>query len=151
MSEMLGNHYFQLKNYLLAKQSYEKELLRGHPGNKTFKRLIICYTQTNKISEAKKLFLQLIEKDINIILKTDVDEEFCPCGELITQIENDVIKYENDFEKNCALGILWLFCDFNKSLKYFQLANSEVPSDITVQKILKLIKCNSNQNYHKQT
>lgn len=151
MSEMLGNHYFQLKNYFLAEQSYEKEFLRGSSENRILKRLIICYTQTNKIPEAQKLLLQLIEQDINIVLKTNINEEFCPCDELIVDIENGVIKYESNFDTYCVLGILWLFCNYENSLKYFQLASKEQPSDEIIAKILNLIKDYPNQIKFKQS
>ncbi len=150
MSEMLGNHYFQLKNYFLAEQSYEKVFFNNLPENRILKRLIICYTQTKKILSAQKLLLQLIEKDINIILGTNIKEEFCPCNDLILDIENGKIKYESDFEKYGVLGILWLFCDYNKSLQYFESAFRINPNDDMINKILMIIKHNSNQIYTNQ-
>lgn len=145
MSEMLGNHYFQLKDYSLAEHAYEKLSSREFSELKILKRLIICYTQTDKLEKALKLFIQLIESDINTIIRTDSNEEFCPCNDLIFSIENKTIKYENEFQTFSVLGILWLYCNYKTSLKYFKMAINEEPANEILQKAIKLIENYSNQ------
>lgn len=145
MSEMLGNHYFQLKDYSLAEHTYEKLSSRELSELKILKRLIICYTQTDKLEKALKLFIQLIESDINTIIRTDSNEEFCPCNNLILSIENGNIKYENEFQTFTVLGILWLYCNYKTSLKYFKMAIDEEPTNELLQKAIKLIENYSNQ------
>ncbi|HMN48888.1 MAG TPA: hypothetical protein PKD67_07135 [Ignavibacteriaceae bacterium] len=145
MSEMLGNHYFQLKNYLLAEHTYEKLSSKELSEPKILKRLIICYTQTYKLEKALKLFLQLIENDINTIIRTKQDEEFCPCNELISQIEKGDFKYENKFQTYIALGILWMYCNYKTSLTYFKMAINEVPANLLIKKAITVIENYSNQ------
>lgn len=145
MSEMLANHYYQLKNYVLAECIYERLIPSELSDNKVLKRLIICYTQTNKIDKASELFLQLIQSDFNIILRTDRDEEFCPCDELISKIENGEIKYESRFHTLTVLGILWMYCNYKMSLSFFNKALEEIPDNEQVKKILKVIENYSDQ------
>lgn len=145
MSEMLGNHYFQLKNYSLAECAYENLSSSEISEPKLIKRLVICYTQTHKLEKALKLFLQLIEKDINTIIRTKQDEEFCPCNELIFQIENGDIQYENKFQTFTALGILWLYCNYKTSLNYFKKAINEEPKNPLLTKTIIII-----ENYSRQ-
>jgi len=145
MSEMLGNHYFQLKNYLLAEHTYEKLSPKELSELKILKKLIVCYTQTYKLEKALKLFLQLIETNINTIIRTNSNEEYCPCNDLIFSIESGNIKYENEFQTFIVLGILWLYCNYKTSLNYFKMAAAEDPNNTFLNKAITLIENYSNQ------
>jgi pentatricopeptide repeat protein len=145
MSEMLGNHYFQVRKYLLAEQVYEKLPSKELSNTIILKKLIICYTQTNKLEKALKLFLQLIENDL-AVFGVEMNADDCPCNELIFSIESGETKYLNDFQRYTSLGILWMFCSCKTSLNYFKMTIDESPDNETVKKILQLIKNYFNQN-----
>ncbi len=146
MSEMLGNHYFQVRKYILAEQVYENlpsdELLNI----KILKKLIICYTQTNKLDKAINLLYEMIEKDVAKFYSENINLDDCPCNDLIFSIESGEIKYSNDFKRYSTLAILWMFCNYKTSLNYFRMALEEDPTQETLQKILQIIKNYSNQN-----
>jgi tetratricopeptide (TPR) repeat protein len=145
MSEMLGNHYFQMRKYMLAEQVYEKLSPKELSNTKILKNLIICYTQTNKLQKSLELLLHLVEIDIASIIKSKDNEDDCPCNDLIFNIESSNVKYANEVETYTALGILWLFCNHKISFNYFKMASGEDPSNNTIKNILVLIKNYSNQ------
>jgi tetratricopeptide (TPR) repeat protein len=122
MSEMLANYHFIVRNYCNAVPELEEELLKKPFNKPIMKKLIICYTQTNKLQQALNLFIQLIEEDINFIIDTDHEYEDCPCPDLIAMIENETIKRDTLIDKYIELGILWLYCDKEESFKYFMKA-----------------------------
>lgn len=135
MHEMLANQYFISRNYIAAAKEIEKAL-ETNPGSKSLrKKLIICYIQLQKINEALFLFIDLITEDIFCILNTDIEKDYCPCPKLIYQHEYDIIK-SSPQNKKLILGMLWLYCDINKSTIYFSLQNEEYPRNEVVPKIL---------------
>jgi len=140
MSEMLGNQYFMARNYSAAEAEFE-ECLDKYPLEKSIrKKLIICYTQSNKLERALDMFLKLIKEDINFIVKTDFVEDDCPCPELINKIEDS-----NNYEPGTRnyylmLGIIWLYCNIEKSLENFQKALKIDESDSSLNSIIFLIK-----------
>lgn len=146
MSEMLGNHYFQVRNFMLAEQTYEKLSLNQLSDFKILKKLIICYTQTYKLDKALKTFNLLIEKDINTIIYSNRRDEDCPCDDLILKIENSEVKYSTDEQKYTALAILWMYCNHKTSLNYFQKALDENPRNKSLNKVIRSIKILSKQN-----
>lgn len=149
MSEMLGNQYFMARKYDLAEPVLES-CLRKYPENKSIKKkLIVCYTQTGKLELTLPLFLSLIKDDIEFIINTDPIEDDCPCPELIYDLENSdksrtdlIVEYEK-------LGVLWLYCDVNKSLYYFKRALSLDPTKTVLKSIQVIIK-NYLDGNHKQ-
>jgi len=145
MSEMLGNHYFQIRKYMLAEQVYERLSSKELSDTKIIKNLIICYTQTNKLQQSLELLTHLMETNINSIIKSKDNEDDCPCNDLIFNIESNNVRYANELETFTALGILWLFCNYKTSLNYFKMASDEDPSNEIIKKILVLIKNYSNQ------
>ena len=145
MSEMLGNHYFQLRKYMLAEQTYESLSFPELSSLKIQKKMIICYTQTNKLQKAFNLFAQMIENDVETFLKSNLNADDCPCNDLIFRIENGEIKYENDLQTFTVLGILWMFCNYKTSLNYFKMAKNESPANELIESTLALIEKYSNQ------
>ena len=147
MSEMLANYHFIIRNYCNAIPELEVELSKN-PSNYIYKKkLIICYTQTDKLSKAIDLFIELLDEDINLIINTDVEYEDCPCPDLIAMLENGTIQREGEFNLLIELGILWLYCDRNESVKYFLRAQALDPSDKSISKILNLLqKVNRSKN-----
>lgn len=122
MSEMLANHYFQRREYLLAAEHLEEELIQSPLNKKVKKKLIISYTQVGQIEKALSIFVQLIKEDIKFITCTDQFKEDCPCPDLIYEYENNRIFLENDYRHLLTLGILWLYCDIHRSYNYMMEA-----------------------------
>lgn len=142
-NEMLGNKYFMQRNYLLARSNYEY-VLRTDPSNKAIKKkLIICYSQSGKIKEAFKHFLELARVDINFIIDTDPNKDDCPCADLIGKFDKIYPYEENSTDMKLMLGMLWLYCDKTKSLRFFKTLNKENPECEDYPEVIKLIE-NSN-------
>ena len=140
MSEMLGNQYFMARNYPLAQIELEEALQKNPLGKQIRKKLIICYTQTSKIKEALKLFTELIKEDIEFITNTDAVKDDCPCPDLVEQIEQTDTHLKNSVDYYIVLGIIWLYCDVNKSLPYFEKANMLFPGNKQIIDIIDSIK-----------
>ncbi len=139
MSEMLANQYFMARNYLAASQVMDS-FLESHPNNKSIqKKLIICYTQIGKIEKAFDLFYKLIKADVDFIINTDPVSDDCPCPELILATENKIKFIDDLYTQNKILGLLWLYCDLNKSVQYFENTLEQAPSDLTIISILKIL------------
>lgn len=140
MSEMLGNQYFLSRNYQLAASVYSK-VHEAHPDNfSVTKRMIICFTQTGEIEKAFKYFYELVNADINLITNTDPVADDCPCPEL-TEKFGKVLPYEdNSKDLKLLLGILWLYCDANRSLQFFEQLASDNQNDTRFRNIVQIIK-----------
>jgi len=140
MSEMLGNQYFMARKYSLAEPILES-CLRKYPGNKSIrKKLIVCYTQTGNLDTALSSFLSLIKEDIEYIINTDPVEDDCPCPELIYDLENSGKQFVDLMLEYGKLGILWLYCDINKSIYYFKKALEINPSETKLKSIHVIIQ-----------
>ena len=121
MSEMLGNQYFMARNYSAAEKEFE-DCLSKYPDNKSVrKKLIVCYTQSNKLQLALDFFYNLIKEDIDFIVNTDHVEDDCPCPELIHKIEDSNNYDPNSKEYFTMLGIIWLYCNIEKSIENFEI------------------------------
>lgn len=118
MSEMLGNQYFLARRYAEACRELEAELSKSSNPNRIAKKLIICYLQTNQLGKAFDTFYRLVQDDLKIITGTNPEKDDCPCPEIIDE-NLPLLKFKNDFELNLKLGILWLYCDAEKSLEFF--------------------------------
>ena len=117
---MLGNQYFIARNYTAAETELEKSL-KEQPDNKHLKRkLIICFTQTGKVTKALELFTSLIQEDIDFVINADEVNDDCPCEEIVRNIEDKNSGEEIELDDIIVLGILWLYCDVEKSLSYFE-------------------------------
>ncbi len=146
MSEMLGNHYFQLRNFVLAESTYEKLPQNQFGDVNILKRLIICYTQTNKLDKALELLIHLLKKNINTILNSNRKDEDCPCNDLITKIETGEITYSNRYETLTALGILHLYCNHKNSIKYFKMALKQNSNNQLLNETFKILKITVQKN-----
>ncbi|MBK8943950.1 MAG: hypothetical protein IPM32_01645 [Ignavibacteriae bacterium] len=140
MNEMLGNQYFMARNYLGAANAFQT-VLKDEPDNiNATKKLIISLTQIGKFSKAFELFAEFINKNIDNILSTDPIKDDCPCAELVNNLENKS-KYGSEsltiFE---TLGILWLYCDINNSIDYFEKASALAPNDTKLNSVLMILK-----------
>jgi len=146
MSEMLGNQYFLTRRYSEACFELEEEIQKN-PLNKTvLKKLIICYLQTSQLEKAISFFGSLIYNDVYTILNTDHIKDDCPCPEIIYQMNNELPVFKTD-EENIKLGILWLYCDIDESLKYFKMVSDRSKYSILVKRIVnKLEQVNKNLN-----
>jgi tetratricopeptide (TPR) repeat protein len=151
MSEMLANYHFIVRNYCNAIPELEEELQKNPFSKPIKKKLIICYTQTNKLQQAIKLFIQLIEEDINFIIETDQQYEDCPCPDLIAMIENETIPRANILNRYLELGILWLYCDREESYKYFLKAIELDKNNKTLLTIIDLLQKPKRSNHGKET
>jgi len=138
MCDMLGNHYFRIKQFSLAQEEFENVIEKNPLNNTIKKKLIICYTQTNNIDKALDMLTEVLNDDINTIIRTDQAEENCPCTELISETYE---KLKNDYtEKNkTILSILLLFCDVKKSYKNFKLLNKD-KVDAKINSIINIIE-----------
>lgn len=139
MNEMLGNQYFMARNYLRAANVFQ-EVLKEDPSNvNARKKLIIAFTQIGKYSQAVELFTNFISKNIDKIIETDPIKDDCPCPELVHNLEHLTTHGSESFTTYETLGILWLYCDINKSIEYFRKALSLKPKDEKVNGILILL------------
>lgn len=120
MSEMLGNQYFLTHRFLEARKELQ-EAYQKNPTNKCIqKRLIICYIKTGQYKKAFELFYHLVSQDIRFIINSDFLKEGCPCMDIIAELESTEIT-ESDTNKILSLAILWLFCNPQNSIKYFEM------------------------------
>jgi len=146
MSEMLANHYFMIRNFNNAIELYERVVEKNGPTKSIQKKMIICYVKTNQIDKAAEEFSKLVENDVGFIINTDLVNDDCPCSELIYELENDFINLSSS-ERELALGIIWLYCDKNKSVEFLKEYLSKKPNDFRIAKSLQIIKnYNANSN-----
>lgn len=140
MSEMLGNQYFMARKYSEAEEVF-LECLRKDTDNVLIKKkLIICFTQTGQIENALRLFEQFVDSNIDIILSTNPVIDDCPCPELVYDLEKNINSVEEINSKELILGILWLYCNIEKSIKYFDDAVKLMPGNEIILRILNKLK-----------
>lgn len=121
MSEMLANQYFMARNFISAENEYERYILSKPDNLLAKKKLIICYTENGKIDKALELFNSVITVQIQIITSTDLIKDDCPCPEIIKRIVEINTNIESP-DVLIQLGILWLYCNPDTSLTYFEKA-----------------------------
>ena len=139
MSEMLGNQYFMARKYEKALNQFEKVIESGVFDEKIRKKLIICYCEVGNVNAALKLFEAVIRADIEIIARTDVVSEDCPCPELLDRMKWYEKVAVSSFDYNCILGVLSLYCDVSESLRFFSNAQALRPDDSRVNRLLEAI------------
>ena len=139
MDEMLGNQYFMARNYIGAATVFQ-DVLKEEPSNvNARKKLIISLTQIGKYTQAIDQFSIFIDDNIDEIIETDPVRDDCPCPELVNNLENLTKHGSESFTTYETLGILWLYCDINKSINYFKKAAELKPHDEQVNTILKIL------------
>ena len=146
MSEMLGNQYFLGRKYLEAAKELE-EVLTDQPHNKTaMKKLVICYSQLGNVQKTLTIFHDLISEDIGIIINTDIVEDDCPCPELVNKSDDPENESNKSFDYYAMHGVLWLYCNVQKSLNYFEKASEMDSSNKLLKSILSLINSYIDKN-----
>jgi len=137
---MLGNKYFLARDYESAATNFQ-HILQDDPINKSIrKKLIICYTQIGQIQKAFENFYILVKEDIDYIINTDLIADDCPCDELTAKYGN-ILPYENESaDLKLMLGMLWLYCNPQKSLEFFKRILIEHPPDPKIGKIASVIE-----------
>lgn len=143
---MLGNKYFLARNYQNAAMNFQ-DTLKSNPVNKAVrKKIIICYSQVGQIQKAFENFYILVKEDIDFIINTDIVADDCPCPELTAKYDK-ILPYENEsFDLKLMLAMLWLYCDTQKSLDYFNGILAENPTDSRIKEITYLIEKKINPN-----
>ncbi len=140
MSEMLANQYFMVRRFSDAESAFEN-VLKNDPRNRSArKKMIICYIHNSKIKNALALFYEIIKEDITIITNTNITDDDCPCPEIIAKfegLEEPNLSYQSKLE---ILGMLWLYCDYYKSIQYFEKLKEFNPQEPIYSKILKVYK-----------
>ena len=139
MSEMLGNQYFLARNYARAASELH-DALKSDSKNKAIRRkLIICYTQIDEITKALDTFISLIKEDIEFIINTDPISDDCPCPELVYDMEQKLDNNQKSLDFNLILGMLWLYCNVEKSFYYFNRVLQIDPDYTKVKVVLALL------------
>lgn len=139
MSEMLGNQYFMARNYSAAQKEFEEVLFKYPENRSAKKKLVVCYTQTGRLKESFAYFLELVKSDIEFIVKTDPIKDDCPCPELIDKLEPKNKEVVDSFDYNLKSGIIWLYCDINRSNHYFSKLKELDPSNTEIELVLSSI------------
>ncbi len=139
MNEMLGNQYFMARKYSEALSVYEECVQQDKSNNLIMKKMVICYTQVGKIQKAAELLYKIIQNNLDLILFTDPLKEDCPCDELAFNLETKYDKTLKSFDYLLALGVLWLYCDLNKSIEYFTEALQLKPDNKLINSILVIL------------
>jgi pentatricopeptide repeat protein len=137
MSEMLGNRYFIARQFEKAIPQLEDFLDQDLNTDKIKKKLIICYIETGNIEKAFTFFCELVKKDPKIIIDTDPYYDDCPCGELIPNWESKLQLTQNSYGFYEVLGMLCLYCDITKSIKYFEKALPNTKNQTLINSIIK--------------
>jgi tetratricopeptide (TPR) repeat protein len=132
---MLGHHHFLLRDYISALSHYEAVISQRNASKSVRKRAIVCYIQTRQVEEALELFASLVAEDIDCIIGHDNEQEGCPCPEIIQEYESrmDDRPSRNDMT---ALGMLWLYCEPQRSLQWFDGALRNDPGNTYLQSVL---------------
>lgn len=140
MYEMLGNHYFMIRDYARAAEMLFRAL-RKDPKSKPMRRkLVICLTQIGQVRRALEVFLSLIKEDISFIINTDPVADDCPCPDLVFDMEQRWKKDQASLDHSLTLGMLYLYCDVGKSLEYFLRAVQLNPDDPMIKSAVTFIR-----------
>lgn len=136
MSEMLGNRYFLARQFDKAIPCLEEALLRNPEGHKIKKKLVICYVEVGQVERAFNYFHALVHVDTKIIIDTDSYYDDCPCCELIPNWESKYEKGAKSADILKILGMLYLYCNVDTSIRYFNEALSKVDNTPKINSIL---------------
>ncbi len=140
MSEMLGNRYFIARHFDKAITYLEQALAESPSSTGIIKKLIICYIQVGQVEKAFNLFYRIVQKDPKIITNTDLYYDDCPCNELIPMWHQREKMSEEKENLYLSLGMLYLYCDLEKSIKYFNRVKNITTRPEKVLTLLKKLK-----------
>lgn len=135
MSEMLGNQYFLARRYTDALSELKIELEKNPSNHSARKKLIICFMQTNQFEKAFKSFYNVVQNNISVITNTDPKRDNCPCPDIIEQMLPE-LSYTTEDEHFIKLGMLYLYCDINDSIKHFERVSPKHSLYNEVQQII---------------
>jgi tetratricopeptide (TPR) repeat protein len=137
---MLANRYFIERDWTNAIPLLE-EVLAEHPDRSAArKKLIICYTQIGRLSDALDAFVTAIERDPRSIIDTPRGDEDCPCPKLTSSREKR-LPYENDRTRTLIeLGILESYCDLEASRSYWREVAVSSEGDPRIPRILQILE-----------
>lgn len=113
---MLGNQYFMARNYTLAEAEFLNAFDQTPESIELKKKLIICFTQTDKLNQAVDYALELAENHFTFLVSTKPEQDDCPCKELVEKMKLTCTESPDD---NVRLGILWLLCEPANASNYF--------------------------------
>lgn len=140
MSEMLANQYFMVRRFSDAESAFENVIAQDPLNKFAKKKMIICLVQNGKVRKALDLFYKVISEDITIITNTNITDDDCPCPEIISKFES-INEPELSFQSKLEiLGMLWLYCDYYKSIQHFEKLKEFNPKDPIYSNILKIYK-----------
>ncbi len=148
MSEMLGNRYFLARQFDKALQYFEAALEQTPDNYRIKKRLIICYIHMGQIERALSFFYDIVKIDPAIIINTDPYYDDCPCLDMIPSWESKLTDDSPKAELYETLGMLYLFCDREKSIEYFRKALKESSYKATISSILKRLSAVDSVKFH---
>ena len=137
---MLGNQYFMARNYSAAQKEFEEVLIKYPENRSAIKKLVVCYTQTGRLKESFSYFIEIIRSDIELIIKTDPNNDDCPCLELIEKLEPKNKDKADTFEYNLVMGIIWLYCNVHNSLEYFTKLREMDPTNHEIKEVCSQIE-----------
>ena len=136
ISEMLGNQYFMARKYAEAAKILES-VSKQDPKNKPARcKLVICYTQIGDIKKPLELFVPLMKEDTDLLTKMDPVQDDCPCLDLVYELEDKVDENKNSLDFLVMLGMLSLYCDLKKSIKYFSFAQELDKNNSVIRDVL---------------
>ena len=136
---MLGNQYFMARNFIKALKELEPIYYNNKKNKAVRRKLIIGYAQTGQLLKALHIFHSLVKEDIQFIIKADSIYDDCPCEEIVQNLHLFPKEFdEGDF--NLYSGILWLYCDPQKSLLFFNKAKEYFPEEKEIRNIISIIK-----------
>lgn len=137
MSEMLGNHYFIARQFDKAAKHLEDALTVSQHADQIKKKLVICYIQIGQIEKALHYFYELVKKNPQIIIDTDPYWDDCPCYEIIPELENKKEVTDTLSDYALILGMLYLYCDVQKSIDYLKDYPGNQKNNRIIQAIIK--------------
>jgi len=140
MSEMLGNQYFMARKYTHASVELEKAFVSSPTSKPIRCKLVICYVQTGNVEKAFELFISLCQEDVDFIIGMDPIKDDCPCLDILPDLEEELTQKNNSLDFLISLGILSLYCELGKSIKYFSMAHKLDKSNAKLKYILSLLK-----------
>ncbi|GAB4133056.1 MAG: hypothetical protein Fur0015_06360 [Ignavibacteriales bacterium] len=125
---MLGNYYFLIQQYSEAAEEYEK-CIKGKNVNPFIKKkFILSLIKQEKFQEAIHSYYRIItKKDLSIYISSPKSDQIV-CRELIEEFTKNTTFLPPE-EKHRILGIIWSFCDSQKSKEHFNLFRKEHKSN----------------------
>jgi tetratricopeptide (TPR) repeat protein len=139
MSEMLANRYFLSGRYAEAAEEFEKLLDAQPPRGAVKRRLVICYTMTNRLREALALAVDIMRADPDAAEEADPQIDGYSCRQARNQLRERA-KDLTPGAYHTSLGLLQLFCNEHRALEELTQALEIVPRFHDVHRLKTLVK-----------